>query len=297
MFQRATKKNAKLRLFLAGPAGAGKTKTSLRIAAGLGGTVALIDTERGSASKYAHQFTFDVAELTDTTIDGYKKAVTAARGYDILIIDSLSHAWQSLLEMVDHLAATRFKGNSWSAWSEATPKQRELVDAILGFPGHVIATSRVSTEWTQEQDKQTGKVKPVKLGMKPEQGKGIEYEFDVLATLTTDHVMTVEKDRTELVQGQIIDKPGEELGKQWAAWLASDVTPAAAGDLVDTAPVVDPLKPEREELLALIEEHKINDVQISTWERYFKTSLVTLSEKQLKSLIKKIKETYVTEPV
>lgn len=300
MFQRATKKNAKLRLFISGVSGGGKTKTSLRIAHGLGGRVAVIDTEKGSASKYAHQFQFDVAELSDFSIDSYVKAITAARGYDILIIDSLSHAWQSLLEYVDQIAATKFRGNSWSAWSEATPKHRELVDAILGFPGHIIATSRAATEWTQEQDKQTGKVKPVKVGLKPEQGKGIEYEFDVVATINAEHQMKVEKDRTELVQDKVIDHPGEDLGKLWAEWLASDMpietkTVDTTTVKVDDAPV-DPLRRERDELNALIERHGINDVQIGTWQQFFKVpSLDKLNEKQLAGLLKKIKDTYAKD--
>ena len=63
-FTRATKRNAKLRLALLGPAGSGKTFSSLRIATALcpGGRIALIDTEHGSASKYAKEFTFDACE-------------------------------------------------------------------------------------------------------------------------------------------------------------------------------------------------------------------------------------------
>src|SRR5262245_45143039 len=59
-FTRATKLEAKLRLALAAPSGAGKTYTALQLATHLSGPIALIDTERGSASKYADLFTFDV---------------------------------------------------------------------------------------------------------------------------------------------------------------------------------------------------------------------------------------------
>ena len=52
-FKKATKAAAKLRLGLIGPAGSGKTMTALRIAHGLGGRVAVVDTERGSASLYS----------------------------------------------------------------------------------------------------------------------------------------------------------------------------------------------------------------------------------------------------
>ncbi len=67
-FTKATKSSAKLRAALFGPSGAGKTLTALRIAAGLGGAIAVIDTERGSASKYADRFSFDVLDLERAAI-------------------------------------------------------------------------------------------------------------------------------------------------------------------------------------------------------------------------------------
>jgi len=52
MFQKATRKQAKARVAIDGPAGSGKTYTSLLAASVLanGGKVAVIDAERGSAS-------------------------------------------------------------------------------------------------------------------------------------------------------------------------------------------------------------------------------------------------------
>ena len=52
-FRKAERKKAKLRLGIVGPAGSGKTYSSLLIAAGLGGRIALIDTENGSGDLYA----------------------------------------------------------------------------------------------------------------------------------------------------------------------------------------------------------------------------------------------------
>ena len=225
-FEKATKEKAKLRLALFGPSGSGKTYTGLRMASGLGGKIALIDTERGSASKYADRFSFDVLELVKQDIDTYVQAIEAAQaaGYDVLIIDSLTHAWQELLEEIDKLAATKFRGNKWSAWSEGTPKQRQLVDAILNFDGHVIATMRTKTEWLVETSSD-GKMKPLRVGLAPQQGKGIEYEFDLLMELTPDHVASVLKDRTGKYQDKIIDKPGEKLGAELADWLSEGASP------------------------------------------------------------------------
>lgn len=227
VFTRATKQQALLRCALFGPSGAGKTFTALRIATGMGGPIALIDTERCSASKYGDRFEFDTCDLSDRRIDGYIGAITEAgsAGYRVLIIDSLSHAWQELLTEVDRLAKSKYQGNTWSAWSDGTPKQRKLVDALLRYPGHLIATMRTKTEWTTEQGSNS-KSRPVRIGLAPEQGKGIEYEFDLLLELNTDHIATVIKDRTGKFQDEMMDRPGEEFGRGLIAWLNSGEKPA-----------------------------------------------------------------------
>lgn len=223
-FQKATKEQAKLRLALFGPSGAGKTYSALRIATGLGGPIAVIDTEHGSASKYADRFDFDVLEIGKKTIEVYVEAMVAAQdaGYKILIIDSLSHAWKELLAEVDKLAKTKYKGNSFAAWSVGTPKQAKLVDAILEFDGHVIGTIRSKTDWLITTDAK-GKSKPERIGLAPEQGKGIEYEFDLLMELSPEHVAHVLKDRTGKYQDEYIESPGEVFGKALAEWLAEGV--------------------------------------------------------------------------
>lgn len=226
-FQKATKARAFLRAALYAVSGGGKTYSALAIATGLGGKIAVIDSERGSASKYADRFDFDVCELgADRTIEAYVKAIgdAASAGYGVLIIDSLSHAWQELLEEIDRLANTKHRGNTWAAWRDGTPKQRKLVDAILSYPGHVIATMRAKTEWESSKG-DNGKIQPKKVGLAPEQGKGIEYEFDVLMSISAEHVAYVEKDRTGKFQDATIDKPGEDFGKKLAAWLNSGAEP------------------------------------------------------------------------
>jgi ATP-dependent protease Clp ATPase subunit len=62
-FRKAVKYGAKLRFAVCGPSGSGKTYTLLQLATELGGPIALLDTEHGSASKYADIFEFDVLEL------------------------------------------------------------------------------------------------------------------------------------------------------------------------------------------------------------------------------------------
>ena len=228
-FQKATKAAAKLRLGLIGPAGSGKTMTALRIAHGLGGRVAVIDTERGSASLYSGErgLAFDVLELETYEAEKFIGAIGQAEqaGYDVLIIDSLSHAWAGkggILEFVDK-AAKRSGGGTFSGWRDATPLHNQLVDTILGAKLHVICTLRSKVEHVIEQV--NGRTQVRKVGLQPVQRDGLEYEFTVVGDVTQDHELIITKTRAAWLKDQIIREAGEELGKQLAAWL-SDGTPA-----------------------------------------------------------------------
>lgn len=221
-FKKASKKKAKLRCAIYGPSGAGKTFTALAIAHGMGNKIAVIDTENESASKYANRteepiFEFNSLNLIDRSVDQYIRAINLAEkeAVDVLIIDSLSHAWQSVLEEVNKLSQTKFKNNSYAAWSEGTPTQKKLINAIVRFNGHIFCTMRAKTDYVTEAGKKT----PTRVGLSPEQGKMIEYEFDLLMEISSDHMVQIIKDRTGKFQDTIIEKPGKEFGLQLLAWL------------------------------------------------------------------------------
>jgi hypothetical protein len=145
-------------------------------------------------------------------------------GYKVLVIDSLTHAWRELTEEVDRLAEKSTSRNSFSPWAKVSSKQKRFIEAILNFPGHIIATMRSSTEWVIGSNKE-GKSVPEKIGLKPEQGKGIEFEFDILLELDQKHQATVTKDRTGKFQDETIDKPGEAFGVSLYEWLSSGTAP------------------------------------------------------------------------
>jgi len=240
MFKKAERKKARLRLALCGPAGSGKTYSALLIAMGLGGRIALIDTEHESSSLYADDLcTFDTASLTAPyTPEKYKNAITAAEaaGYSVLIIDSFSHAWAGeggLLDMHDKAAAAMRSGNSFTAWREITPQHNALVEAILGAKLHVIATLRTKTAYDLIDDG-NGKKKPVKIGLAPVQREGVDYEFTSVFDLSIDgHVATATKDRTRLFDGKHFT-PDIETGQILMNWLETgidgDAKAAAARD-------------------------------------------------------------------
>jgi hypothetical protein len=200
--------------------------TALRMAKGIankmGVAFAVIDTEARSASKYADRYKFVVDNLGNKTVDGYIASMNEAykAGYKVLVIDSLSHAWRELTEEVDRITQASTNKNSFLSWAKVNPKQKRFIDAILNFPGHIIATMRSTTEWVVGEGR-NGKSAPEWIGLKPEQGKGIEYEFDLLVQLDQSHQATVKKDRTGKFQDEFIDKPGEEFGVALYDWLSS----------------------------------------------------------------------------
>jgi|GEM_PF-1147631 len=234
-FKPAVKHEAKLRLAIAGPSGSGKTYTSLAIATHLaqGKPIALVDTEHGSASKYADIFTFDVMEMeAPFHPDRFVKAIAEAAeaGYAVVILDSLTHAWQGtggLLDEVDRIARQMRSPNTFAAWKDATPIQNRLVDAIVQAPIHIIATMRSKQEYiliTDERGKQT----PKKVGMAPQQREGFEYEFDVFGEMDIDNTLVITKTRCPALAGGVYKKPGKDVADILMVWLRGAKAPAPA---------------------------------------------------------------------
>lgn len=225
MFKRATKSQIKLRLALIGISGGGKTYSALSIASHLGKSIALIDTEHGSASKYADLFNFDTCKLSSFHPQNYIDAINAAKGsYDVLIIDSLSHAWMGkdgALEQVDRIAKRSQISNTFAAWRDVTPLHNQLVETMLSFRSHLIVTIRSKTNYVMEEyeDKGKKKTRPVKVGLAPIQRDGLEYEFDVVGDMDKDNNLIITKSRCPVLSGQMIHKPGKDLAHTLRAWM------------------------------------------------------------------------------
>jgi hypothetical protein len=223
-FHKALKTDAQLRLALMGPSGSGKTLTSLHLAQDLdAGPIALIDTERGSASKYADLFDFDVLELDSFHPEHYIEAIHAADqgDYGVLIIDSLSHAWAGkggALELVDEAARKMKSSNTFAAWRDVTPLHNRLLDAILGTDLHLIATLRSKMENVQDKDEK-GRTLIRKIGLQAIQREGVEYEFDVVGEMDLDHVLTITKSRCPSLADRVFSNPNGEVSAELEDWL------------------------------------------------------------------------------
>ena len=226
-FRKAERRKAKLRLGITGAAGSGKTYGALLVAKGLGGKTVLLDTENGSGDLYASEFDYDVGAITAPyTINKYIEGIKQAEnlGYDIIIIDSLSHAWAGeggLLEQVDNIAAASRSGNSYTAWRQVTPQHNKLIEIMLNSSCHIIATMRSKTEYViVENDK--GRKEPRKVGLAPVQREGMDYEFGIVFDLGQNHMASVSKDRTSLFDGQVFTL-SQQVGETLRKWLETGV--------------------------------------------------------------------------
>lgn len=260
--QTAKRSAAKLKLAVAGPSGSGKTMSSLLLAYGLikaehpdwsndtiWSKICIIDTENRSASLYSG------TQIDGITIGGYQtidfqppfeaksyvEAIDVAEnaGMEVIIIDSLTHAWTGVGGALDKQGKIAERsGNSWTAWRTVTPEHNKLVDKMLQSKAHIIANMRAKQEYTQETNA-SGKKVVKAVGMGIQMREGVEYEFTTCFMLTYDHVANATKDRTGMFDGQyFVITP--DTGKKFAEWLKGDETQVTA-----PAPEIHPVaKPE-----------------------------------------------------
>jgi len=234
LFQKASKKNARLRGVFCGTAGSGKSMTCLKTAANLtppGRRFCAIDTERGSLSKYSDMFDFDVVELTsfDQIHLINLLGMAASEGYYLCVIDSLSHFWTGKdgeLDKVDAITKRSKSGNSWAAWRDVSPLHNQMVDAILGSEMHILATLRVKTAYVVEENER-GKSAPKKVGLQPIQRDGLDYEFDIVGDIDDNHTLTIGKTRCIPLDGKVFHRPDKEFADILRRWL-TDGMPAPA---------------------------------------------------------------------
>jgi len=216
------RKRAKMKMGIQGPSGSGKTYSSLLLASGLAddlGKVAVIDTENGSADLYAHLGAYNVLRLTRPyTPERYITAIETCEtaGMEVIILDSITMEWESLLEIHGNMP-----GNSFANWSKITPRHNAFIHKILQSDCHVIATIRSKQDYVLSE--KNGKYVPEKVGLKGITRDGMDYEFTVVFDLDLKHNGTASKDRT----GLFMDKPPfvitQGTGKRILKWCDNGV--------------------------------------------------------------------------
>ncbi|MBM3456177.1 MAG: AAA family ATPase, partial [Bacteroidetes bacterium] len=215
--QKASRKRAKFKMALQGPSGSGKTYSALLVAFGLSSDyskVAVIDTENHSAELYAHLGPFNVLDLTGPfTPEKYISAIELCEkaGMEVIILDSVTHEWENLLEYHSSL-----QGNSFTNWSKVTPRHNAFVQRMLQSPCHIISSIRTKQDYVLNE--KNGRMAPEKVGLKSVQREGLEYEFTLVFDLDIKNNATASKDRTGLFYGKPEQRLSVETGKLIKDW-------------------------------------------------------------------------------
>ncbi|MFD0964284.1 AAA family ATPase [Pseudofulvibacter geojedonensis] len=215
------RKKAKIKLALQGSAGSGKTYSSLLLAQGLTNKnlskVAIIDTENGSADLYAHLGEYNVLTLQPPfTPEKYVQAIEVCEkaGMEVIILDSISHCWDELLDF-----HSKLPGNSFTNWNKVTPRQKEFVNKILQSDAHIIATMRTKQDYVLNQ--KNGKYIPEKVSLKAVQRDGVDYEFTIVFDLDMKHFAVASKDRTNIFSGKPEFIINSATGRKILEWCNS----------------------------------------------------------------------------
>lgn len=240
--RQSERKKVKIKMALQGSAGSGKTYSSLLLAQGLTNgdfsKIAIIDTENGSADLYAHLGNYNVLTLTPPfTPDNYIKAIDVCEkaGIEVVIIDSISHCWDYLLDYHSSLA-----GNSFTNWAKITPLQKAFTDKILQSDAHIIATMRTKQDYVLNQ--KDGKYIPEKVGLKAVQKDGLDYEFTVVFDVDIKHFAISSKDRTGLFMGKPEFIINSATGRKILDWCNSGTNLQDARERIKSTKNLDELK-------------------------------------------------------
>ncbi|MFJ3812231.1 AAA family ATPase [Streptomyces sp. NPDC090073] len=258
VFRPASKDGQKARLSIQGPSGCGKTWTGLSISGGLaeGERFAVIDTERNAATLYVNDLPveFDHFPMRRYNPRGLIKALAAAAqaGYPVVMIDSLTHFWkgaEGTLDQVSQVADSKYSGNTFAAWKDGGEIQDDMIEALMSFPGHVVATMRASEKWVLEKGSKT----PVSKGLLAEQRKGIEFEFGVAAEMDEANRLRFIKSRCPSFRGLVLNQPdgARDIAKPYLDWLRSGAKEIDTSAWIDAAGTEDATP---QSLLALYRE-------------------------------------------
>lgn len=273
--RKAQRKAVKLKLALTGISGAGKTLGSILLASGIvgkTGKILVIDTENARSDFYADYhltsgIDFNVLPLeAPYTIPKYLAALDIGMkdGYDIIIMDSISHEWDGSGGVLDQKNVIDARGgNSFTNWNKFTPDHNKFLAAIISCNCHIICTMRRKTDRAMS-DNGGGKSKVTTMGLKVVQREGIEYEFDTIFDINKDdNKFSVEKDRTGMFNGRI-ELITTKTGEEFRDWLksAKPADPYIAKPTVDTTDAQD--EPKRataaSQLITLDQETEISDL-------------------------------------
>lgn len=250
-FHKAERKQCKASILIEGLTGSGKSGLALVFGKALAGDykkVFAIDTENGSLPLFSGLNSSSGGKFEDFQIGnftpniGYKpshylafrdEAVKA--GATVVIMDSISHAWQykgGILDILNDVKATSRNSNEYAAWGDPrVAKEKGLLFELLRDNRvHCITTVRVKEKMEIGTNEQ-GKTTVQSLGEQQIMQADIKYEPDLVlhmitaGTPTTPPVAKVVKSRYAMfVKGETYHFT-PELCEQLRKYLEDGTSP------------------------------------------------------------------------
>ena len=251
------------KIALSGASGAGKTLSALMLAGGLvdapllpeapatgrWSDIIVADTENGSSQLYtglAFNYKNYRGEIATIEIGPFthvdfkppfewrrwvKLIEEASKRGKCLILDTISAEWSGQGGILDFVGSLGGRANDWKSGSAA---HRTVLDAILRAPIPIIALLREDQkhEIVRVPNGSGGeKVQVNKLGLKPQQREGFEYEVDLALTIDHNtHIASVGtgKDRTGLFTAKQPEPITPDTGRLIAAWARGGDEPVGS---------------------------------------------------------------------
>jgi hypothetical protein len=221
----AVRAGSKLVLGIAGQSGSGKTLTALYVARGMtdhAGEIGFLDTENRRGSLYANELDgqFLIGDLFyPFSPDRYAVAIKEfqAAGVKVLIVDSVSHEWESgCMEIAE---APLLRGKKMADWKKTKAEHKKFMTTLLQSDMHIIVCIRAAEKTDFKNPKQ-----PVSLGIQPLCEKNFMFELSASVMMFNEgsyqQHLKIPRDLKEAFgdgQGYL----GIETGQQIRAWLDS----------------------------------------------------------------------------
>jgi len=196
MFKKAEVQADRLKMYIYGEAGTGKTVTSLQFP-----NPAVIDTEKGS-KHYGKYFDFYRIETSNPkeVLKAIEELIENPQKFKTIVIDPFTPLYEKIMDG----QLTRMKIKNGDPNYTLQPKDyrpiraevKNLIDRLLSLDMNVIVAARSATLYSQEEFMKI-------LGTKPDGPKDMPYMFDVVLELTKImrdgkevFIARTEKDRT-----------------------------------------------------------------------------------------------------
>jgi len=224
LIQPAKLEMAYLKMGLYGGAGSGKTYTSSMISIGLHKhikakkPVIFLDTETGSDFVIQH---FDKAKMklhvakSRAFKDLIEVVDEAEKNYSVLIIDSITHFWNELMD--SYQKKHDLPRITLRHWVPLKQTWREFTERYVNSKLHIIMCGRVGDVWEDTQD-EDGVVETKKTGTKMKAEVETAFEPSLLVEMVKHrtspqagagwvHRAWIVKDRFSIIDGQFFDNP------------------------------------------------------------------------------------------